>query len=81
LHSTESLSVKRHGITKIMRAIGHSSAVKADILGIFGEFFYLIKEFIAGQNTEMAFMISSAYFFTHGFTFQIYYFNSLTMKS
>ena len=55
-----------HGITQILLAVGHTTAIKADVFGLFGQLFDLIEFLITCQDAEMARMVTVTHVFAHG---------------
>ena len=54
-----------HRIAEILIGDGHSATVKAYIVGLFGEFLYLIEAATTGKNTYMTRMISTTHLLAH----------------
>ena len=57
-----------HRIAEIVTGDGHSSAVETYIVGLFGEFLYLVEVATTGKNTYMTRMIPTTHLLAHHIT-------------
>ena len=57
------LQLQRHRVAEIFGAIGHPSAIKADMCRIFGQGLDLFEQFLTGQYAKMPLMVTRAFLF------------------
>jgi hypothetical protein len=59
------LILEGHGVAEVVVAVGDPAAVETDVLRVLCQLFDFVKLVIAGQNTQMALMITFALCFFH----------------